>query len=223
VLLFDSPPNAARVSPGVASRGCVNTPTTPSFATDSTSFRFLPPQSGLRQWVLTFPFSWRRRLAQDGPGRPGPGSGTVCGPGQFVQALSANVCRLRRTSSLDRHERGSGNPLVAARARLQRLTRRKRALDRGRISSWPCSCSADRDRHPQATGHAPVPSSPCASPPGCGSSCVARKARRLGPNLLQRNARSSLYSVGCVCHAGWRRGTRRCPGAVICIARGRPR
>jgi hypothetical protein len=21
---------------------------------------------GLRQWVLTFPFSWRRRLAQDG-------------------------------------------------------------------------------------------------------------------------------------------------------------
>jgi hypothetical protein len=28
--------------------------------------RVLPPQSGLRQWVLTFPFSWRRRLAQDG-------------------------------------------------------------------------------------------------------------------------------------------------------------
>jgi len=27
--------------------------------------RVLPPQSGLRQWVLTFPFSWRRRLAQD--------------------------------------------------------------------------------------------------------------------------------------------------------------
>ena len=26
----------------------------------------LPPQSGLWQWVLTFPFSWRRRLAQDG-------------------------------------------------------------------------------------------------------------------------------------------------------------
>ena len=26
----------------------------------------LPPQSGLRQWVLTFPFPWRRRLAQDG-------------------------------------------------------------------------------------------------------------------------------------------------------------
>jgi len=24
------------------------------------------PQSGLRQWVLTFPFPWRRRLAQDG-------------------------------------------------------------------------------------------------------------------------------------------------------------
>jgi hypothetical protein len=24
------------------------------------------PQSGLRQWVSTFPFSWRRRLAQDG-------------------------------------------------------------------------------------------------------------------------------------------------------------
>jgi Transposase zinc-binding domain len=24
--------------------------------------RVLPPQSGLRQWVLTFPFSWRRRL-----------------------------------------------------------------------------------------------------------------------------------------------------------------
>ena len=23
-------------------------------------------ESGLRQWVLTFPFSWRRRLAQDG-------------------------------------------------------------------------------------------------------------------------------------------------------------
>jgi hypothetical protein len=30
------------------------------------SERVLPPQSGLRQWVLTFPFSWRRRLAQDG-------------------------------------------------------------------------------------------------------------------------------------------------------------
>jgi hypothetical protein len=28
--------------------------------------RVLPPQSGLRQWVLTFPFSWWRRLAQDG-------------------------------------------------------------------------------------------------------------------------------------------------------------
>ena len=28
--------------------------------------RVLPPESGLRQWVLTFPFSWRRRLAQDG-------------------------------------------------------------------------------------------------------------------------------------------------------------
>jgi hypothetical protein len=28
--------------------------------------RVLPPPSGLRQWVLTFPFSWRRRLAQDG-------------------------------------------------------------------------------------------------------------------------------------------------------------
>ncbi len=28
--------------------------------------RVLPPQSGLRQWVLTFPFSWRLRLAQDG-------------------------------------------------------------------------------------------------------------------------------------------------------------
>ena len=28
--------------------------------------RVLPPRSGLRQWVLTFPFSWRRRLAQDG-------------------------------------------------------------------------------------------------------------------------------------------------------------
>jgi hypothetical protein len=26
----------------------------------------LLPQSGLRQWVLTFPFPWRRRLAQDG-------------------------------------------------------------------------------------------------------------------------------------------------------------
>ena len=26
----------------------------------------LPPQSGLRLWVLSFPFSWRRRLAQDG-------------------------------------------------------------------------------------------------------------------------------------------------------------
>ena len=24
------------------------------------------PQTGLRQWVLRFPFSWRRRLAQDG-------------------------------------------------------------------------------------------------------------------------------------------------------------
>jgi hypothetical protein len=28
--------------------------------------RVLPPQSGLRRWVLTFPFLWRRRLAQDG-------------------------------------------------------------------------------------------------------------------------------------------------------------
>jgi hypothetical protein len=28
--------------------------------------RVLPPQSALRQWVLTFPFSWRRRLVQDG-------------------------------------------------------------------------------------------------------------------------------------------------------------
>jgi hypothetical protein len=28
--------------------------------------RVLPPQSGLRQWVLTFPFPWRCRLAQDG-------------------------------------------------------------------------------------------------------------------------------------------------------------
>ena len=26
----------------------------------------LPPQTGLRQWVLTIPFAWRRRLAQDG-------------------------------------------------------------------------------------------------------------------------------------------------------------
>ncbi len=26
----------------------------------------LPPQTSLRQWVLTFPFAWRRRLAQDG-------------------------------------------------------------------------------------------------------------------------------------------------------------
>jgi len=29
------------------------------------TWQVLPPQSGLRQWVLTFPFSWRRRLAQD--------------------------------------------------------------------------------------------------------------------------------------------------------------
>ena len=28
--------------------------------------RVLPPDAGLRQWVLTFPFSWRPRLAQDG-------------------------------------------------------------------------------------------------------------------------------------------------------------
>jgi Transposase zinc-binding domain len=28
--------------------------------------RALPPQSGLRQWVLTFPFSWRRRVARTG-------------------------------------------------------------------------------------------------------------------------------------------------------------
>jgi Putative transposase/Transposase zinc-binding domain len=28
--------------------------------------RVLPSQAGLRQWVLTFPFAWRRRLAQDG-------------------------------------------------------------------------------------------------------------------------------------------------------------
>ena len=26
----------------------------------------LPPQTGLWQWVLTLPFSWRPRLAQDG-------------------------------------------------------------------------------------------------------------------------------------------------------------
>ena len=24
------------------------------------------PETGLRQWVLTFPFAWRRRLSQDG-------------------------------------------------------------------------------------------------------------------------------------------------------------
>jgi len=28
--------------------------------------RVLPPESGLRQWVLTFPFPWRGRLARDG-------------------------------------------------------------------------------------------------------------------------------------------------------------
>ena len=28
--------------------------------------RVLPPRTGLRQWVLTFPFPWRRRLSQDG-------------------------------------------------------------------------------------------------------------------------------------------------------------
>jgi hypothetical protein len=28
--------------------------------------RVLPPQSGLRHWVFTFPFPWRRRLAQEG-------------------------------------------------------------------------------------------------------------------------------------------------------------
>jgi len=28
--------------------------------------RVLPPSTALRQWVLTFPFSWRPRLAQDG-------------------------------------------------------------------------------------------------------------------------------------------------------------
>ena len=28
--------------------------------------RVLPPSTPLRQWVLTFPFSWRPRLAQDG-------------------------------------------------------------------------------------------------------------------------------------------------------------
>jgi hypothetical protein len=33
-------------------------------------FELLPPESGLRQWVLTFPFSWRRRLAQDAGLRP---------------------------------------------------------------------------------------------------------------------------------------------------------
>ena len=26
----------------------------------------LPAEVALRQWVLTFPFAWRRRLAQDG-------------------------------------------------------------------------------------------------------------------------------------------------------------
>ncbi len=42
------------------------------------------PEVALRQWVLTFPFPWRRRLAQDGellgaltristPGAPQPG------------------------------------------------------------------------------------------------------------------------------------------------------
>jgi hypothetical protein len=33
--------------------------------------RVSPPESGLRQWVLTLPFSWRRRLAQDRPAHPG--------------------------------------------------------------------------------------------------------------------------------------------------------
>jgi hypothetical protein len=28
--------------------------------------RVLPPSTSLRQWVLTFPFPWRPRLAQDG-------------------------------------------------------------------------------------------------------------------------------------------------------------
>ena len=28
--------------------------------------RVLPPRTGLRQWVLTFPFPWRRRLSRDG-------------------------------------------------------------------------------------------------------------------------------------------------------------
>ncbi len=28
--------------------------------------RVLPPRTALRQWVLTFPFAWRRRLAADG-------------------------------------------------------------------------------------------------------------------------------------------------------------
>jgi hypothetical protein len=28
--------------------------------------RVLPPKTSLRQWVLTFPFPWRPRLAQDG-------------------------------------------------------------------------------------------------------------------------------------------------------------
>jgi hypothetical protein len=35
-------------------------------ATSANLIERVLPQTGLRQWVLTFPFSWRRRLAQDG-------------------------------------------------------------------------------------------------------------------------------------------------------------
>ncbi len=50
--------------------------------------RVLPPQSGLRQWVLTFPFSWRRRLAQD--------AGLV---GRLTRIVVETVLRLRRSRS----------------------------------------------------------------------------------------------------------------------------
>ena len=74
--------------------------------------RVLPPESGLRQWVLTFPFSWRRRLAQDGAllGRlTRMAVETVlafyavrAGQGGGLGAKSGAVTAVQRTSSDDR-------------------------------------------------------------------------------------------------------------------------
>ncbi len=73
--------------------------------------RVLPPQSGLRQWVLTFPFPWRRRLAQDGALPAHAHSWRRCGvlrrrgsggcPGAKTGAVTA--CRGPRRISVNPH------------------------------------------------------------------------------------------------------------------------